>query len=218
MKFARQNIEFMLGMDVKLVLAACGSVSTVALPSLAPKYATPVLGVIEPAALECAALTKNGRIGIIATKATIAGGAFRRAVLSALPDAEIFDIACPRLVPLIEEGHINPGDGELTSALDEYLSPLKAACIDTLLLGCTHYPLVSDAISDYLSGGARLVGAAEAAVKSLCDSLGEKLSSGKYGGATYFTSGDTALFRRASLLFLDASQLGEIIGIEPFEL
>ena len=102
------------------------------------------------------------------------------------------------------------------SALHEYLAPLKAADIDTLLLGCTHYPLISSAISDYFGGKVSLVGAAESAVLALCESLGDELRAAGEGSVTYITSGDADAFKNASGLFLGKAQNGSVTAIAPF--
>lgn len=218
MTIAEQDISFLQGFDVKLIIAACGSVSTHALPTLAPKISVPVFGVIEPAVEESTRLTKNKRIGIAATETTIAGGAFQRAVRVLDPQVGVFDVACPKFVPLIEAGKLS--GGEIDSAIDEYFAPLKDAGIDTLLLGCTHYPLISGAITDFFGGEITLVGSGETAAQRLAEATRElELESAlPLGGVTYFTSGDAVQFDEMARLILGNSMRIAAEYVEPFPL
>jgi len=215
--FTAQNVNFLKSFDVKFVLSACGTTSTIALPVLKDSFGLPVYGVIEPAAEDAVRVTRNNRVGVIATVATIAGGAFQKAILSHLPGARITDIPCPLLVPLIEAGHIDGGDPALDAALEEYLTPIREAGADTLLLGCTHYPLISRAIAQKAGEHVSLVGAGESAARQLFRSLSPVLRTDKReGGVTYITSGDAAVFRDTAARILGRTLEGEIRHVEPF--
>lgn len=147
---ARDDFSFLLKKDVKAILVACGTVSS----NLSTEQfkAVPVLcyGVILPAVKKAASVSKNKKIGIIATEASIRAGAYKKLLLQYCQDAEVFDVACPEFVPLIESGRVNRDDGEVLSVVKKYLLPLKQKKIDTLILGCTHYPLLSEVIKEIL--------------------------------------------------------------------
>ncbi|MBR6311383.1 MAG: glutamate racemase, partial [Oscillospiraceae bacterium] len=148
---------FLMGFDIKAIVVACGTVSTVALPEMAGDYALPVVGVVEPAAKKAAELTKNGRIGLIATRASVSSGAYEREIARIAPDKQVFSQACPLFVPLVENGRVAPGDVVIETVAREYLAPLREKDIDTLILGCTHYPIIRDVIADIMGPGVALI-------------------------------------------------------------
>lgn len=214
-----QNVDFLLGFGVKLILAACGTVSTVALPKL--EFPIPVFGVIEPVARIVCRRTKNGRVGVIATAATIGGGAFQRALLSMEPGLEVTAMACPKLVPLIESGHFETDDPAVREALEEYLSGIIAADADTLLLGCTHYPLMGDAISQVLGGGVELVDAGDAAAEELISYIADKglsAAAERVGRSAYYTSGGAENFRETAKLILGLELGDDLSEVAPLPL
>ena len=137
-KYSRENSEFLLAKGIKMLVIACNTSSAVALDRIAAETAVPVIGVIDPGARAAAKASRSGKIGVIGTEATIASGAYTRAIQASRPRAEIYTRACPLLVPLVEEGFLDNEIAEKTVAY--YLESLKASGIDTLLLGCTHYP------------------------------------------------------------------------------
>ena len=214
--FTTQNVEFLKSFGVKLVLAACGTSSTLALPVLKDSFGLPVFGVIEPAAQDAARLTRSGRIGVLATAATVAGGAFHSAILSYLPDAQVTSVPCPLLAPLIEAGHTGGDDPALSPALEEYLAPVRDARADTLLLGCTHYPLISRAIAEKVGETVSLVGAGESAARRLFRALSPEARGEGDGAVTYVTSGDPALFRDTAERILGEALTGEVSHVDPF--
>lgn len=143
-RYAAQDAAFLLKKGVDAILIACGTASSAALPELAEQLPVPIFGVVEPAARAAADITKNRKIGVLGTQGTIASGAYERAIHAALPEAEVTGVACPLLATLVENGEAG---GEIVRlALKKYLQkPMEAGC-DTLLLGCTHYPLLKDDI------------------------------------------------------------------------
>ena len=142
LRYARQDVHFLRSFDVKALLVACGTVSTNALPVLAAENDIPVLGVVKPSCAAAAAATRNKRVGLIATAASVRSGAYERC-LAALDGAiQVYVKACPLFVPLVENGRFRPGDPVIETVAREYLEPLRATGIDTLILGCTHYPLL----------------------------------------------------------------------------
>lgn len=155
--YAEQDIAFLLSHDVKMLVAACGSVSSTLPQAVSEKLPVPYINVINPAVQTACALSQNGRIGVIATAATIRTNAFGKAIRGVKPDSRVFGNACPLFVPLVENGHTSPNDAitALTAAL--YLDPLKKQEIDTLILGCTHYPMLFDIINKALDYSVTLI-------------------------------------------------------------
>lgn len=159
-RFACEDTEFLLRRKVKAVVVACNTASAWALPQLKKRFHVPIFGVIVPGARAAIEVTRNARIGIVGTTATIRSEAYVREILARNPKAKVFARACPLLVPLVEEGWIR--HRVTRQVLSEYLEPLRARQIDTLVLGCTHYPLLKTAIEDVLNGGVALVDSAQA--------------------------------------------------------
>src|SRR5216117_4020787 len=145
--------------NAKALVVACNTVSSVALPLLTKKFSVPVIGVIEPGARAALQATRNRHIGVIGTRATIRSGAYERALRAADNNVRVSSRACPLLVPLIEEGLL---DDDVTDQMSmRYLEPILADGIDTLVLGCTHYPLLTDAIGRMLKRQVMLVDSAQ---------------------------------------------------------
>src|SRR5437867_8252264 len=139
-RFAHEIGAFLEAQDVKLVLVACNAATSAALPRLQEELTVPVVGVITPEAHAAVQATRNRRIGLLATQATVDAGRYAELVHALDAGAELFSVVCPRLVPLIESG--DPISAETTEVVREYASPLKQAAVDTVILGCTHYPLI----------------------------------------------------------------------------
>ena len=156
-RYARQDVAFLRSFDLKAVVIACGTVSTTTIDVLRSEQDIPVFGVVEPSARRAAELTRNGKIGLIATRASISTGAYERAIHALNPGAEIFPIACPLFVPLVENGRTQPGDVVIETVVKDYLAPLKAAGVDVLVLGCTHYPLLREVIGACMGQSVALV-------------------------------------------------------------
>ena len=157
-EYSSQNAAFLLSHNVKIVVVACNSASSMALRHLRESLPVPVLGVIEPGALEAVRLSRKRRIGVIGTKATVGSHAYGKAIRSLVnddPSWEVYERACPLFVPLAEDGWI---DHDITRMIaEEYLSPLKEKGIDALILGCTHYPLLKETIRSVMGEGVALV-------------------------------------------------------------
>lgn len=167
-KYADEIISLLISRGADKILAACGTVSTVALPRLKEKYPDRLFGILEPACAAAVKATKNGKIGVIATSASINSGAYERELCSLGRSIEVTKTACPLLVPLVEGGFV-ARDCEITRlAVREYLKDIKAAGCDTLLLGCTHYPIIADIISDELCG-VTLINASDEAAKMMAE-------------------------------------------------
>ncbi|MGB9721949.1 MAG: glutamate racemase [bacterium] len=143
-QFSRENTKFLLGRSVKCILIACYSSTSVALEILQKEFSVPIIGVIKPGVRKAMELTKNNRIGVIGTSLTIHSGAYEKAFRELNAKVEVLGRPCPLFVPLVEEGFINHPATEMVAR--EYLTPLKKDGIDTLLLGCTHFPLLLNVI------------------------------------------------------------------------
>lgn len=203
-KYTKQDIAFLLSKDVKLLVVACNTMSAIALPEIKHAIAVPVLEVIEPGAKRALKKTKRGRIGIIATPATIASGVYSRAILSINPNVEIFPKACPLFVNLVEEGW---WDNEITQMIaEEYLKDIKKEKVDTLVLGCTHYPLLSETIRKVMGDEVAQVSSAEELALTLKElllnnNLSSSLTCGTY---RYYTSDSVDKFKELGKLILSA--------------
>jgi glutamate racemase len=169
----RYSIEIgglLLAERAKIIVVACNTASALAVPRMKEMFKVPVQGVVAPGAAAAVASTKNKTVGVIGTRATIASGAYEHAINSLDADIRVISVACPLLVPLIEEGMFEDKVTDLMLA--RYLAPLLSAGIDTLVLGCTHYPLLREAIARTAGPGVTLVDSAEncaLAVKALLE-------------------------------------------------
>lgn len=164
-RYLHQNINFLVDRGVKSVVVACNSASSVLVGRTDLTFAVPVYNVIEPGAQVALDTTKTKRIGVLGTRATIAGGAYQSAIKKIDPSAEVFAQACPLLVPLVEEGWDN--DPITNLVVYRYLQPLVAQKVDTIILGCTHYPFLREAISRVTGPGVQLVDSAQAIAQLL---------------------------------------------------
>lgn len=171
LRYAHEAARFLLAQRVKLLVVACNTASAVALDDLARHYQVPVVGVIEPGVRRALAITRNGRIGVIGTEGTIRSGAYERALRAGRPDVVVHAAACPLFVPLAEEGWASHQVARL--AAREYLAPLLAAGIDTLVLGCTHYPLLKQMLQDVVGPDVQLVDSAKETAKGVISLLKE---------------------------------------------
>jgi glutamate racemase len=185
--------------DVKMVVVACNTASAAALEILRFDADVPVLGVIDPGARAAVAATRNGRVGVIGTVGTIGSGAYQRAVAATRAPVELTCASCPGFVELVERGE-TASDGAYVLA-ERLLAPLRAAAVDTLLLGCTHYPFLARTIGDVMGRGVVLVSSADETafeVRSILDDTGLGRRSGAGGGKgrhRFVSSGDVDWFR-----------------------
>jgi glutamate racemase len=180
-RYSLEIAALLLGENAKTLIVACNTASALALPVLRERVPVTVTGVIEPGARAAASATRNGHIGVIGTRATIKSGAYERALRGLNPELRVTARACPLLVPLIEEGWL---ESDVTDkVVMQYLEPLLEDGVDTLVLGCTHYPLLRPAISRLLGDAVTLVDSAENCATALRDLLQEEgLAAGAEGG------------------------------------
>ena len=171
-RFALQAGRWLVGHDVKAIVVACNSASAVSIDLLREQLDLPVFGVIGPGARAATNCTRNGKIGVLATRGTIVSEAYPKAIRALMPEVEVFSAAAPLLVPLAEEGWQDHSVAEQVAA--EYLAPLLAQQIDTLVLGCTHYPLLKNTLARVAGEGVVLVDSAEATSIEIVDRLAEQ--------------------------------------------
>ncbi len=171
-EYAAQDVDFLLSKEVKIVVIACNTVSAVALDIVQKHARMPVIGVILPGAMAAIAASRKKRIGVIGTRATVNSNAYTHAVRQLDGEVQVFAQECPLFVPLAEEGWI---DHKVTEAVaKEYLFPLRQERIDTLILGCTHYPILKNAIASAVDGNVTLIDSGEAAATEVGRVLEEK--------------------------------------------
>ena len=170
-RFSRQNIHFLRTKGVKAVVVACNTASALALETIRPEMDIPIIGVVNPGALVAAQASRNGKIGIIATDSTIASGVYTRVIHALNPDLEVFTKSCPLFCPLVEEGWLK--DPVTVEVAHRYLDPLMETGIDTLVMGCTHYPLLRSTLRGVLGESVTLVNPAYETARELATLLGE---------------------------------------------
>ena len=214
--YARQDVHFLRSFDVKALLVACGTVSTNALPVLAAESDIPILGVVEPACAAAAAATRNKRVGLIATAASVRSGAYERTLAAMDSTITVYARACPLFVPLVENGRFRPGDTVIETVAREYLTPLRDTGIDTLILGCTHYPLLTEVIADVMGGGVTLIDSGAAAARALRQTLSDKdlLAQRASGTLTLYASDQPQDFGALAAQFLRRPLEGAVLPVD----
>lgn len=220
-QYAEQDIRFLLSQDVKFLLAACGTVSSTLPKSYTEALPVPYVGVVGAAVSAAAAATKNGRIGVIATPATIRSRSYETRIQGILPDAEIFTKSCPMFVPLVENGYVGPNDPITTAIAHEYLDEIRAKGVDTLILGCTHYPLLADVIGDVMGPGVELVSAGEESafeLKRMLKARDLRADEERRGETEFYVSDRVEDFEQTASLFLqeDLYHMARRIDIERY--
>jgi len=207
--YALQDARFLASKNVDALLVACGTISSTAMPELRASLDVPVFGVVEATSEAAVRATKNGRIGIIGTPATVNSGSYAKCIGEIDPSIVTFSTACPLFVPLVEEGLTSP-DCEITRLTAEhYLARFREDGVDTLIMGCTHYPIMAEAISRALPGVTLINSGAEAARK--LHGLG-LLRSG--GGVEYYVSDSVEHFVRLASRFLGRPTEGHVNYVE----
>ena len=219
-QYARQDIRFLLQQDVKFIIAACGTVSSTYPPEEAARLPVPFTGVVGATARAAVDATRNRKIGIIGTAATVRSGSYAAIIRDMMPDVQIFARACPLFVPLVENGYVN-GDKVTQLMIEEYLTPVRDSGIDTLILGCTHYPLLKKMIGDFVGDSVTLIDPGKLtaiATATALDDLG--ISSGRSTGGTtrFFVSDTPDGFAKQERLFMGSEAGGPVeqIAIETY--
>ena len=202
-KFSIENVLFLLNFDVKLVIIACNTSSAIGLPFLSKYFSVPIIGVIKPGAKAAIRATRNGRVGVIGTTATISSKAYEKEIKALNPGIKVYSKNCPLFVPLVEEGWA--GDGIVDIAARKYLSALKEKKIDTVILGCTHYPLLKPAIQKVMGKTVKLVDSAEETAKearNLLEACGLKYPGRRAGRSKFYVSDAPGKFLTVAKRFL----------------
>jgi glutamate racemase len=202
-KFSVENIEFLMRNDVKMVIVACNTASALSLAFLKKCFRVPIIGVIEPGARAAVSVTRNKKIGVIGTSATVASGSYEKTIKRIDPRMSLFAQSCPLFVPLVEEGWI---DTDVTRKMAEtYLRPLKKKGIDTLIMGCTHYPILKDVIQKTIGKEVLLVDSAKEVAKEtkdILDASGLLNHSRAEKAHSFFVSDEPARFIKMAETFL----------------
>ena len=203
--FARELAEILLNEGAKLIVVACNSASSAALPVLRDELdgRVPVVGVVRPESRLAAEATRSGRVGLLATPATVESGAYQRALAEAAPAAELHAVASAELAPLIQLG--GEVDHGVIACVGGACRPLKAAGVDTVILGCTHYPLVRPVLQRELGRGVAVVSSGEAIASEVERELraaGLENDERRKGAYRFLASGNPAEFRRLGIRFL----------------
>jgi glutamate racemase len=201
--FAFQIMDLMAGMDVKMLVIACNAMTAAAYEAARARYDLPVIGVIQPAVRSAVRATHNGRIGVLGTPVTIGSGEYQRALSSLGRDVETFCQRCPAFVERVEAG--DTFSEELIALAETYLEPLLAADVDTLILGCTHYPLLKGVLHWVTKGDVELISSAEAVARDVyarlvADGLLRRVA--ELGTRRFMVSGDPEQFRAVGSRFL----------------
>lgn len=200
---AFRNASFLVARGVKLIVVACNSAAAAALPQLQAAFDTPIVGVVMPGARAAVQETRNRRVGLMATEATVRSASYQQALQTLDAGLEIYPVACPRLAPLIQDGDVF--SEEVEQAVREYVAPLKEAGCDTVILGCTHYPLVTPMLRRLLGPTVSLINSAEEIAREVAEILERKgiaNARGREGRYRFFSTGDPELFRVVGARFL----------------
>jgi glutamate racemase len=213
-RFSLECVDELTARDVKAIVVACNTSSAVALPAMRARYDVPIVGVVRPGATAAALATRSRRVGVIATPATVRSRAYFHAIKDENPFVEVYEHATPELVPLVEAGHLDGPDVEAAVARSlapllgergadgEFVFPLPAdQRIDTLLLGCTHYPLLAPLVVRAVGGGIAVIDSASATASALAGLLevnGLAAPAGATATHLQLTTGDAAVFQRTA--------------------
>lgn len=218
-RLTASDIRFLVEKGVKAILVACGTVSSNLSEEDTKNVPVPVMGIVEPAAKAAAKATQTGRLALFATDFTVNSGRLAGEIKALRPGAAVEGMGGPEAVLLAEQGRLSPDDPEVRAVLEQYLHPLLKSEPDTLVLGCTHFPLLRPAIES-IAGSLKYVDAAAEAAKAMALFLAEKdlLSDKSTGGTTaYYVSGDPAAFQKTAALFLGHTPEIEKVDIGAYE-
>lgn len=205
-EYAAQDINLLLKHGVKIIIAACGTVSSTLPQSFTDKLPVPYFSVIESTAKAAVNATKNNRIGVLGTPATIKSKSYAKTVAKLNPDISIFQNSCPLFVPLVENGYISPDNPVTRMVAEEYLAPIKASSADTVIMGCTHYPIIAPIIQSVMGSGTTLINPGletAAAAAEFLRKNGLAADENKKGEAKYLVSDSTDGFQELAKIFLD---------------
>ena len=220
-KYCASDIRFLESMNVKMIVAACGTASAV-FDEKKHGVSLPYVSVLEPTAEAAARATKNGRIGVTGTAATINSGAYKRELLRRNRDFLVDEKPCGLFVPLVENGFFDKDNSIVKAVVREYLAPFAGSGIDTMILGCTHYPLLKEAVRDFLGEGVTLIDSGEETarhVKKLAADMGLLSGRTDEGAKRYFVSDSADGFWKNAKIFLgeQTAETVEYVSIDEIE-
>ena len=215
LKYTRGDIRFLKTFDVKVIVIACGTASSAALPMIKGEFDVPIVGVIDAAVYAAVRATKNKKIGVIGTSGTIKSGEYEKQISEYDSEMQVFSKACPMFVPLVENGYF---DTEVTRLIvAEYLEEIRNEGVDTLILGCTHYPLLEKVISEYMGDSVTLINSGAEVAKYLKKKLddemahSDKIDTEQY---RYYVSDDISSFEELGSIFLEREINGQVTKID----
>ncbi|GAA3401337.1 glutamate racemase [Paenibacillus hodogayensis] len=211
LKFTRQIVEYLLQFRPKMIVIACNTATAIALQHIRAQVKIPVVGVIQPGSRAAIKSTKNGSIGVIGTENTIRSGAYHQALQAINPHTEVFSLACPRLVPIVERRMYRSPEAKQT--VEQSLRPLLGSPIDCLILGCTHYPFLTQAIADVVGPKVAIISSADETAREISTILhhrGQLEQSGHVPVHRFFCSGTPETFQAIA-----QEWLGEQIRVSP---
>ena len=203
-RYAVQDARFLKKMGVKMIVAACGTVSSVA-PDLSDELGLPYTGVVYPTCFSAINATKNGRIGVIGTAATISSHSYKNRIQKKHPEYTVVEQACPLFVPLVENGMTDPADEIVRLTVSRYLNVMKENDVDTIILGCTHYPLLAEAISAEMGSSVTLIDSGKETAlytKKILDENGLLREDDSPATQSYYVSDTPADFEKYAGIFL----------------
>ena len=211
-RFAKQDFDFIFRQNVKAVLVACGTISSVALPELKKNCPVFIEGVVAPAAKQAVESTKNGKIAVIATNATINSGAYNREISALDEDVSVIEKACPMFVPIVENGYFEKENPIAKLIVADSLAEIKTSGADTLILGCTHYPILRPLIEEFLGPEIALIDAGREAAKVVCEHIKATKAENKSGGGrhVYYVTDEPSGFASLAELFLNRKIKDEV--------
>lgn len=213
-EYSIQDTNFLLSKNVKAVVVACNTASSIAIEELRKRFDVPVIGMIEPGASMAIRETRNKKIGVIGTRATVSNKAYSKALKKIDPEIEVFEKACPLFVPIAEEGWTH--HKATYEIAEEYLKELRDKEIDTLVLGCTHYPILADVIQKVIGKDVKLIDSGVASseiVKNEIARIGLETNSAVPGQASFYVSDIPTTFKQVAELFL-GQPVDEVIKVD----
>ncbi len=214
LKYTQQDVRFLKTFDIKFIIIACGTASSASLPHIQGEFKTEIAGVIEPTCRRASELTQNGKIAVLGTYGTIRSGRYLETLKSINSTFEVYSKACPMFVPFVENGYL---DSEATRIIArEYLVPLKETGVDTLIMGCTHYPLLKKVIREIMGDNVNLIDAGAETAIFAKKRLEEKnaLCQRTHGSTKYYVSDSQENFADLASMFLEKEIDGSVQKID----
>ncbi len=215
MKYTRGDIRFLKTFDVKVIVIACGTASSAALPMIKDEFDVPIVGVIDAAVYAAVRATKNKKIGVIGTSGTIKSREYEKQIAEYDSEMQVFARACPMFVPLVENGYFDTAVTKLI--VEEYLEEIRDEGVDTLILGCTHYPLLEKVIHEYMGDGVTLINSGAEVAKYLKKKLDDEMAhSDKVDDVQYryYVSDDISSFEELGGIFLEREINGQVSKVD----